>query len=70
MSVKDCQTCGFHTEIEGVKNVCQYCLFTGQPRGCKPGTGCTRWADMKTVKEIMKRIQTPVPKKSDSNMSA
>ena len=70
MSLKDCQTCGFHTVIEGVENVCQYCLLTGQPRGCKAGIGCTRWADPEEVKKILRKVRTPVPKKSDSKMGA
>ena len=54
-SEKGCPGCGFHA-TRGVIQ-CEYCLITGQPRGCPTGSECTKRQTPEQVDKLRKNVQ-------------
>ena len=54
-SKKGCRGCGFSCKRGEIR--CQYCLITGQPRGCPVGQECDKRQTPKQVDKLRKRTQ-------------
>ena len=52
---KGCAGCGFSCKRGEIR--CQYCLITGQPRGCPVGQGCTKRTTRAKVDKLRKQTQ-------------
>ena len=55
-----CKTCAYYTGgVNGQNPNCNYMAYTGKPRGCPAGAGCTRYATEREMKRPDRKPRRP-----------